>query len=302
MQRGSVKKVISEMIGTMLLVLFGCGTAAMAQCSQMNLIGYLATALAFGFTLTCIITIFGKVSGAHVNPAVSLAMFLNKDITILDLVLYIIAQVIGAIEGAYLVRIFAGVNNMVYGINTLVENDFIKTTCIEMIMTAVFILVILCVSKNKDNEKNPIYIGLALTTVHLFGICFTGTSVNPARTFGMSLIYGIDMLDDIPAFIIGPMLGAIVAWLIFTFLINNETEFKPKPIKKKDKKKVKVIVEDKDEEQVIKKPVERPVQKQIEPQRNVSQSKPVEKPVQQKTISQPSIEEDEDGIEFNFFE
>lgn len=300
------KKVLSEMIGTMLLVLFGCGTAAMAQCSQMNLTGYVATAFAFGLTLTCIVAIFGKVSGAHVNPAVSLAMFLNKDITLLELVLYIFAQVVGAIEGAYLIRMFAGINNMVYGLNTMFENNFIKTACIEMIMTAMFVLVVLCVSKNKDSEKNPLYIGMALTTIHLFGICFTGTSVNPARTFGMSLIYGLDVLDDMPAFIIGPMLGAVIAWIVFTILINNDTEFTPKekPVKKKPKKKakkVKVVVEDEEEENepiLVKKKAELPVKKEV----NTEQSKVTSQPKPVKITTPPESENDEDGIEFDFFE
>jgi aquaporin Z len=298
------KKLLSEMLGTMLLVLFGCGTTAMAQCSQMNLIGYVATAFAFGLTLTCIITIFGKVSGAHVNPAVSLAMFLDKQITFVELLLYIVAQVIGAIEGAYLVRTFAGVNNMVYGINTMFENDFIKTSCLEMIMTAVFILVILCVSKHKDDEKNPIYIGLALTTVHLFGICFTGTSVNPARTFGMNLIYGLDMLEDMPAFVIGPMLGAVVAWLIFTFIINQEKEEQQiVPVQKKSKKKMNVVIEDdKQEEKIVKRQsIEQPVQRKAELQRTIPQTKLVQRVEQPQSRTVQTTSED-DGIEFDFFE
>lgn len=232
-----VRKFISELVGTCLLVVFGCGTAVLATKYLAKLgntvsgVEYfyfgLFIALAFGLVLTAIVYTMGKVSGAHVNPAVSIAALIDGRITLFDCVYYVIAQVIGGLVGAFVLTWIYG-SNEVLGANgfgklsALGEAFSTHWTAlaivIEVLLTFLFVLVVLSVTK-KDNNTNGIVIGFTLTLVHIIGIPFTGTSVNPARSIGPAILAKGDALSQLWVFIVGPIVGGILAALFYKFVI-----------------------------------------------------------------------------------
>ena len=234
-----IRKFISELVGTMLLVIFGCGTAVAANQIAEKVVYYptvfttLIIALAFGLILLALCYTIGKVSGCHVNPAVSVAMAINKKITIIECVEYIAAQIIGGILGASVLALLfnsydaLGANG--FGELSVMNTEMIPALIIECVLTFVFVLTVLCVTSRKEDSPNSgIIIGLTLTLVHIFGIPFTGTSVNPARSIGPALLTGTDLVvDQLWVFIVGPILGALIAALFFRFVIE-EYNFKTK--------------------------------------------------------------------------
>jgi len=231
-----IKKFISELVGTALLVFFGCGTAVAVNTYCTNVVGLtfpftlLIIALAFGLVLVALINTIGKVSGCHVNPAVSLAMLIDKRLDILDFIVYVCGQVIGAIGGAFALKaIFEGETSFAangFGKLSLLPITTTQTVAlvVEAILTFVFVLVVLSATADKKNENPSLVIGLTLTLVHLFGIPVTGTSVNPARSIGPAIVAGGDALSQLWVFIVGPLIGGILAALFFIFIIKNKDE------------------------------------------------------------------------------
>lgn len=217
----SVKKYLAEFIGTFVLVLFACGTAVMTGCSVENRAAYLMTALAFGLVIVAMAYSIGNVSGCHINPAVSIAMLVSGKLGIVDFIGYVVAQFAGAIAGAGVLKLFAPDSNL--GSNGLFNGNVALSILIEVILTFVFVLAILGVtSKIENSAVAGIVIGLTLTLVHLFGIAFTGTSVNPARSFGPALLSG--NLADVWVFIVGPLLGGVLAALVYKFLDGKKAK------------------------------------------------------------------------------
>ena len=215
----SVKKYIAEFIGTFVLVLFACGTAAVVKCSGTSPdAAYLMTALAFGLVIVAMAYSIGNISGCHINPAVSIAMLISKKMSVKDFIGYVVAQFIGAIAGAAVLMLLVGKESGL-GANGLFENDAMKSLLIEVILTFVFVIAILGVtSKTENSAVAGIVIGLSLTLVHILGIYFTGTSVNPARSFGPALLLGGEHLKNIWVFIVGPLVGGSLAALVYGFL------------------------------------------------------------------------------------
>ena len=214
----SLKKYVAECLGTFVLVFFACGTAAVLGCAKGNFdAAYIMTALAFGLVIVGMAYSVGNVSGCHINPAVSLAMLLSGKMSLKDFIGYVIAQFAGATAGAALLKVFApGV-----GENTLFNGNIILSLAIEVILTFVFVYVILGVTSKK--EHGPVaglVIGLTLTLVHIFGIYFTGTSVNPARSFGPAIFAGGEALANVWVFIVAPLVGGALAAVVFK-LINS---------------------------------------------------------------------------------
>lgn len=219
-----VKKYIAEFIGTLVLVLFGTGIAVV---SGGNLV---ATALAFGLAIVAMAYVIGDISGCHVNPAVSLAMFLSKKMSGKEFAYYVCAQVLGAIAGtAILYGILSGT---VLGTEALGANgyDILSATNIsvagaiitEIVLTFVFIYTILGVtSSEKYASISGVVIGLTLTFVHLLGINLTGTSVNPARSLAPALFLGGTALKQVWVFIVAPFAGSALAAIAHKFL-NKE--------------------------------------------------------------------------------
>ncbi len=231
-----IKKFISEFVGTLLLVFFGCGTAVAANKYVASVFGeglsfnMLLIAFAFGLILMALVYTIGRVSGSHVNPAVSIACLIDGRISVLECVYYIIAQVVGGIAGTMLLS-FIFASNASLGANGYGALSALGTTTtlqvalvIELILTFIFVLVVLATTK-KENCFSGLAIGLTLTLVHIMGLPFTGTSVNPARSIGPAIITGGLALEQLWVFIVAPIVGGILAALFYKYVIATpETE------------------------------------------------------------------------------
>lgn len=216
----SIKKYVAEFIGTFVLVFFACGTAAVVKCDTPG--GYFMTALSFGLVIVAMAYSIGNVSGCHINPAVSIAMLVNGKLGVKDFFGYVISQFAGAVAGAAALMAFVGKESGL-GTNALFENNVVKSLAIEVILTFVFVLAIIGVtSKASNGSVAGIVIGLSLTLVHILGISFTGTSVNPARSFGPALFVGGDALANVWVFIVAPLVGGVLAAIVYKFLAGNE--------------------------------------------------------------------------------
>ena len=226
-----MKKYIAEFIGTMVLVLIGCGTAMAVGCDPAAGSGYILTAFAFGLGLLTMAYSIGNVSGCHINPAVSIAMLASKKMSGKDFCGYVVAQVLGALAGAgVLALIFngAGITDMTggYGANGLAgvgENAWIGLL-VEILLTFVFVIAILGVTSEKAKHGNVagIVIALSLVAVHILGIGLTGTSVNPARSIGPAVVAAFSgnnaALGAVWVFIVGPLVGGLIAAYIYKAL------------------------------------------------------------------------------------
>jgi aquaporin Z len=224
-----MKKFIAELIGTCVLVTFGCGTAMLTGCEHWG--GYLLTALAFGLVIVGMAYCVGNISGCHINPAVSLAVFMNKGMSGKDFGLYVVAQCLGAWLGGGILALIFGVAEIEdatggFGSNGLggVNGSAIAGLIVEVVLTFVFVLVILGVTSKKANHGSfgGLIIGLTLVLIHIFGIGLTGTSVNPARSFGPALVALIagnpEPIKVLWIFIVGPLAGAALAAGVHMFL------------------------------------------------------------------------------------
>ena len=209
-----VKKYLAEFIGTFVLVLVACGVAGQTGGS----LG--VTSVAFGLVIVAMAYSIGNVSGCHINPAVSIAMLCAKKMSLKDFIGYVVAQFLGAIAGAAVLMAIVGDAGKL-GCNALYNDNAGISFVIEAILTCIFVLTILGVTSKQENSSIAgLVIGGALTLVHLLGINFTGTSVNPARSFGPALIAG--NLSGIWVFLLAPLVGGILAALIYGFLASDK--------------------------------------------------------------------------------
>ncbi len=226
-----MKKLIAEFIGTAVLVILGCGTAMLVGCDAANGGGYILTALAFGLVIVGMAYCIGNISGCHINPAVSLGVFMSGGMSAKDLCTYIAAQCLGAFAGTgVLAAIFTlgGVTDMTggYGSNLLggVNGSAIAGLLVEVVLTFIFVMTILGVTSKKAGHGSfgGLIIGLTLTLVHIFGIGLTGTSVNPARSLGPAVVAAISgntaPIACLWVFIIGPFVGAALAALVYKYM------------------------------------------------------------------------------------
>ena len=240
------QKLAAEAFGTFILVFFGCGTAMV---TGANIV---ATSLAFGLSIVVAAYTIGKISGAHLNPAVSFAMFFDGRMSLSDAIGYSIAQVVGAFAASFchLILVLCGILSVFedsewekqavgdtgFGANLFGEYhsasntlNFFGALLVEIILTCVFVLVILSVTQSDDEgtQKHAgLFIGAALLFVHLMGIPLTGTSVNPARSIAPA-IFAIGSTDghsllQLWVFIVGPLAGAFLAATINSLLIKDK--------------------------------------------------------------------------------
>ena len=222
-----MKKYLAEFIGTMVLVFMGCGSAVVLGCDVTG--GHLAVALAFGLSIVAMAYVIGDISGCHINPAVSLAMLIRKKLSFGDFAGYVVAQVLGAIAGAGLLKALVGfgVKDLTGGLgsNGIANAGGIGgAIVVEIILTFIFIFTILGVtSDEKKSSVAGIVIGLTLAFVHIVGIPLTGTSVNPARSIGPALLTGGAALADVWVFIAAPLVGAALAAFVFIALENKHS-------------------------------------------------------------------------------
>ena len=219
-----MKKYICEFMGTLVLVLFGCGTAVI---SDGNLV---ATALAFGLSIIACAYVIGNISGCHVNPAVSLAMLIDGRMSVKDFVWYVIVQVVGALCGSailYFILSNSVINPVNFGANGYgalsgINVSLIGALVTEVMLTFVFVYTILGVTEDESKSSVAgIVIGLTLAFVHILGIGITGTSVNPARSLAPALIIGGTALKQVWVFILAPFVGAALSAIVYKFL-NRE--------------------------------------------------------------------------------
>jgi aquaporin Z len=225
-----MKKYWAEMIGTMVLVLMGCGSAVIAG----SHIGYAGIAVAFGLSVLAMVYAIGPISGCHINPAITVAMLVAKKISGKDAIFYIIFQCIGGIIGAAILWVIAsGVAGFSLDTNGLGQNGFGDNSpggysmfaCFiaEVVLTFVFLFAIFGAT-HKDAPKGfaGVAIGLTLTLIHLVGIPITGTSVNPARSLGPAVFVGGDALTQLWLFIVAPIIGGVIAALIWKYTFEGK--------------------------------------------------------------------------------
>ena len=209
------------MVGTMVLVLMGCGVAVSLNCSSdcstvANAATVIGTALAFGLAVVAMAYTIGGVSGCHINPAITLGVFLSGRMSAKDMILYIVFQCIGAFIGSALLYLLTtnaglvgtGANDLQAGVSPL------GGLLAEIIFTCVFVLVVLGATSKTNGATNNfagLAIGLSLVLVHLACIRYTGTSVNPARSLAPAIFQGGSALSNLWIFIVGPFAGAVVA-------------------------------------------------------------------------------------------
>ena len=223
-----MKKYIAEFIGTFILVFMGCGSAMLLGCDAAG--GHLAVAMAFGLSIVATAYVIGDVSGCHINPAVSLAMLINKKLSSTDFVGYIVAQSAGAIAGAGLLKTLTGFGvadlTGALGSNGVANAGGVGGALIvEIVLTFIFIFTILGVTSSKSNGSVAgLVIGFTLTFVHIVGIPLTGTSVNPARSIGPALLAGGDALANVWVFILAPLVGAVLAAVVFNCIVKLKAE------------------------------------------------------------------------------
>jgi len=225
-----MKKLVAEFIGTMVLVTLGCGTAMLVGCDSSDGSAYLLTALAFGLVIVGMAYCVGNISGCHINPAVSLGVLISGGMTAKEFAGYVVAQCLGAFAGSGLLfAIFSlgSVTDMTggFGSNGLagVNGNIWAGLIVEIVLTFIFVLTILGVTSKKANHGSfgGLIIGLTLTLVHILGIGLTGTSVNPARSFGPALMAAITgtsaPITQLWVFIVGPLVGAALAAYVYKF-------------------------------------------------------------------------------------
>ncbi len=226
-----MKKYVAECIGTAVLVVLGCGTAMLVGCDAANGSGYLLTALAFGLVIVGMAYSIGNISGCHINPAVSLGVLMTGGMTVSDFIGYVISQCIGAFAGAGILAVIFGLGAVEdktggFGSNGLagVGGSAVAGLVVEIVLTFVFVFAILGVTSKKAGHGSfgGLVIGLTLTLVHILGIGLTGTSVNPARSFGPALVAAFSgntaPLVALWVFIVGPLVGAALAACAYKWL------------------------------------------------------------------------------------
>jgi aquaporin Z len=208
------RRYLAEVIGTFILV--GIGSMAIAAATSMNVPVLIVVPFGFGLGLLAAIEAGGHVSGGHFNPAVTLGALLDGRIDPMNAVGYMVAQVVGAIAASVLVLFVAGQAAVQATASGFPVGTSVNATVLEAVLTAIFVLVILTVTK-RSPDRAGIVIPLTLTAIHFAGIPFSGASVNPARSLAPALVGGtID--GTIVVWIIGPLVGAVIGWAAFRAL------------------------------------------------------------------------------------
>ncbi|WP_443939002.1 aquaporin Z [Pedobacter sp. MW01-1-1] len=235
MENSKFSKFSAEFLGTMVLVLMGCGSAVMAASNgTLNGVGLLGISFAFGLSVIAMAYAIGHISGCHINPAISIAMVVAGRMKASEAAYYIVAQVLGAIFGAFILwQIAQGNPDYTISANGLGQNGYdafsprhysLQAGLIaEIVFTFIFLLVIFgsTSTKNIHGGFAGMAIGLSLVLIHIVGIPVTGVSVNPARSIGPALFVGGEAISQLWLFIVAPIVGAVLSALVWKFVLEK---------------------------------------------------------------------------------
>jgi aquaporin Z len=237
------RKLVAEFVGTALLVIFAVGVATLAFGFNLTgdsvAAGVVMTSLAFGLVLLALVYTIGPISGCHVNPAVTMGFVVAKRMELQEAIGYWIAQFAGGIVGALILwaivsgspgysRANNGLGADGFGRHSMIGLNSGAAFAAEVVLTFLFVLVVLSATSYVASANFAgIAIGLALTTVHLFGIPLTGTSVNPARSLGPAIVVGGDALSQVWLFIVAPLVGGAIAALVHKYVLFEVAEEAP---------------------------------------------------------------------------
>lgn len=223
-----MKKYLAEMIGTMVLVLMGCGSAIFAGDAAGAVstgVGTLGVAMAFGLSVVAMAYTIGGISGCHINPAITLGVFLSGRMNGKDAAMYMLFQVFGAIIGSSILYLLVSTGAhggpTATGANSFSDGMMLQAFIAEAVFTFIFVLVVLGSTDDRKGAGNlaGLAIGLSLVLVHIVCIPITGTSVNPARSIAPALFQGGEALSQVWLFIVAPLLGAALSagvWKVLT--------------------------------------------------------------------------------------
>lgn len=220
--------MVAEFIGTMWLVLGGCGSAVLAAAYPELGIGFAGVALAFGLTVLTMVYAIGHISGCHLNPAVTVGLWVGGRFDKKEVIPYIISQVLGGILGAGILYVIAtgkagfeigGFASNGYGEHSPGGYSMLAALVTEVVMTFMFLIIILGATHSKAPKGFAgVAIGLGLTLIHLISIPVTNTSVNPARSTSQAIFVGGEVLGQLWLFWVAPIVGAILAGLVYKFM------------------------------------------------------------------------------------
>ena len=220
-----MKKYIAECIGTFVLTFLGCGAAVSLSCGT-DTASVVGTAIAFGLSVVAMAYTIGGISGCHINPAITLGCLVTGRISCKDSIGYIVGQVIGGIiAGAVLYALYPGSGLAANGIGAGCNGCWCIALTAEIILTALFVLVVLGATHKTTGATGNfagLAIGLSLILIHLVGIYFTGTSVNPARSIGPAIFACGEALTNLWIFIVGPFVGALIAAVLWKVVETKE--------------------------------------------------------------------------------
>lgn len=230
-----MKKYVAEFIGTMTLVILGCGTAMLVGCDYIGSTGYILTAFAFGLTIIAMAYSIGNISGCHINPAVSLGVLMTGGMDVKEFAGYVISQICGAFAGSLILAAIFGLGGITdmtggFGSNGLggVNGSIIAGLLVEIVLTFIFVTAILGVTSKKADHGSfaGVVIGFTLVVVHILGIGLTGTSVNPARSIGPAIVAAFngntDPIACVWVFIVGPLVGAALSAVVYKALEKQD--------------------------------------------------------------------------------
>ena len=217
-----MKKYLAEMVGTFVLTFLGCGAAVSLNCG-VDTASVVGTAIAFGLSVVAMAYAIGGISGCHINPAITLGVFLSGRMNSKDCGMYMVFQVIGAIIAAALLAFLVSTDpglarGTATGANACASENVMNGLIAEIVLTFIFVLVVLGATSNTNGATNNfagLAIGLALILIHWVGINYTGTSVNPASSIGPALFEGGKALAQLWVFIVGPFVGGALAALVW---------------------------------------------------------------------------------------
>lgn len=234
METSKFSKFSAEFLGTLVLVLMGCGSAVIAGANGTTGVGLLGISFAFGLSVVAMAYAIGHISGCHINPAISIGMVVTGRMKASEAVYYIVAQILGGIAGAFILMLIAsGKPEYSLAANGLGQNGYeafspqhynLQAGLIaEVVLTFIFLLVIFgsTSTKNINGGFAGLAIGLSLVLIHIVGIPVTGVSVNPARSIGPAILVGGQALSQVWLFIVAPIVGAVLSGIVWKTILER---------------------------------------------------------------------------------